>query len=88
MSEYYDPNDDLDGVGSLVHQNSLGSSGIENDPNDQLATRASSRNDVHNHDGDVGIIPTNSMAIVPTHHNMDVKLFESIVVCIPQKFHR
>jgi hypothetical protein len=26
------------------------------------------------------------MAIVPTHHNMDVKLFESIVVCIPQNF--
>jgi hypothetical protein len=32
MSEYNDPDDDLDGVGSLVHQNSLESSGIENDP--------------------------------------------------------
>jgi hypothetical protein len=35
MSEYYDPADDLDGVGSLVHQNSLGSSGIKNDANRQ-----------------------------------------------------
>lgn len=86
MSVCSSPDDDLHGVGSRMHQNSFGSTGSDVEQGDQSARRASSSNDARGRGGDEGIIPANSMAIVPTHPNMDVKLFESIVVCDPQNF--
>jgi hypothetical protein len=84
MSSDDDPDDDLYGVGSRARENSLGGSDVEVEEEAQSRHGASSNLQARARGGADGIIPRNSMAIVPTHPNMNVDLFDTIVVCEPE----
>jgi hypothetical protein len=73
---------DLAGVGARVRENSSSDDESKINSDDDGAAGAGAGNDVRGGRGGAdGIIPANAMCITATHPQMDVKLFEQIVVC-------